>query len=49
MFEVEYSEVRGGEMQTFVRRFTDHDAAHDFLTSMRRAGTPADRIFMRQC
>lgn len=47
--EVEYSEVRGGEMQTFVRRFTDHDAAHDFLTSMKRAGTPADRIFMRQC
>jgi hypothetical protein len=47
MFEVEYSEVRSGEMQTFVRRFPARDMADDFFESMRRAGTPADRIIRR--
>jgi hypothetical protein len=44
MFEVEYTESRDGEMQTFVRRHSSKAAANDFYDAMRRTGTPSHRI-----
>lgn len=44
MFEIEYTEVRAGEWQTLVRRFSSKLDADDFFASMRRTGTSADRI-----
>jgi hypothetical protein len=44
MFEVEYTESRGGEMQTFVRRYPTRAQADDFYNAMRRSGTASDRI-----
>jgi hypothetical protein len=44
IYEVEYSEVRAGEMQTFVRRFSTKIEADDFFTSMKRTGTPANAV-----
>lgn len=43
-YGIEYSEVRGGEMQTFVRRYPTKAEADDFFAAMRRAGTPAHAI-----
>ncbi len=43
-YEVEYSEIRDGDRQTFVRRFPTKPAADDFFESMRRTGTPANAI-----
>lgn len=47
MFGIEYSEVRSGEWMTFVRKFYTRAEAEDFYNSMRRTGTPADRIERR--
>lgn len=43
-YEIEYSEVRAGVMQTFIRRFPTKIEADDFFISMKRAGTPANAI-----
>jgi hypothetical protein len=42
--QVEFSEVRGGELQSFVRGFDTQAEANDFYEAMRRSGTPADAI-----
>lgn len=44
MFEVEYSDSRSGEWQTFVRRFFVKSEADEFFSGMRLAGTRPENI-----
>lgn len=44
MFEVEYSESRSGEWQTFVRKFLSRGEADEFFSGMRLAGTRPENI-----